>query len=188
MSLIFLSECMRVCILDADKEGYLRSQTSLIQTIGRAARNVDGKAILYADNITKSMQAALDETGRRREKQLEYNKENGITPESIKKNISDVMQSVYERGDHVDFGAEGDDKDNVLTPDKIQKQIRELEEKMKEAAADLEFEEAARIRDQIRQLEAMDLGLTGTVTSPRIAKGWSKNSNAKTKSSRRKRR
>lgn len=178
-----IPECMRVCILDADKEGYLRSQTSLIQTIGRAARNVEGKAILYADTITNSMEKALEETGRRREKQLEYNKEHGITPASIKKNISDVMRSVYEKGDHVDLSAE-DESGKQITPEMIQKQIKQLEEDMRSAAADLEFEEAARIRDQIRQLEAMDLGLTGSVTSPRLAKGWSKNSSAKRKSSR----
>lgn len=153
-----IPECMRVCILDADKEGFLRSQTSLIQTIGRAARNVDGKAILYADTITNSMQRALDETGRRREKQFEYNEEQGITPASIKKNISDVLESVYERADTAtpEFA---EDQAEYKAKEDPQKLISRLEEKMKKAAADLEFEEAARLRDKIRKIEAMELGL-----------------------------
>jgi excinuclease ABC subunit B len=157
-----IPECMRVAVLDADKEGFLRSRISLIQTIGRAARNVDGKAILYADTVTGSMRAAMDETERRRNKQLEYNEEHGITPESIRKNIDDIMESVYERGDHVEISAsthKQKQREDLNSPEAIQQRIRELEEQMKKAAADLDFEEAARIRDEIRRLEAMDLGI-----------------------------
>jgi excinuclease ABC subunit B len=150
-----IPECMLVAILDADKEGFLRNKTSLIQTIGRAARNVDGRAILYADVVTKSMQAAIDETARRRAKQLEYNAAHNITPESIKKNISDVMNSVYERGDHLS-GTQNDD----LSPEDSKKKIKTLETQMERAAADLEFETAAKLRDEIRRLEAAELGLT----------------------------
>ncbi|GIL39552.1 excinuclease ABC subunit UvrB [Roseiterribacter gracilis] len=149
-----IPECALVAILDADKEGYLRSRTSLIQTIGRAARNLDGRAILYADNMTNSMKAAIEETERRREKQQLYNAANGITPESIRKDIADIMQSVYERADRVTIrtGADGDGRDPKVV-------IAELEKKMRAAAADLEFEEAARIRDEIRRVEQLDLGM-----------------------------
>ncbi len=153
-----IPECMLVAILDADKEGYLRSRVSLIQTIGRAARNVEGIAILYADKITKSMQAALDETGRRREKQLKYNAEHGITPESVKKNITDILRSDYERADHLNI-ARVPGTDDYLSPDEVKKKIKELEGKMRKAASELEFEQAARFRDDIRKYEAMDLGL-----------------------------
>ncbi len=152
-----IPECMLVAILDADKEGYLRSKTSLIQTIGRAARNIDGRVILYADRETESLRWALAETERRRQKQTAYNEANGITPESVKKGISDVLQSVYE-ADYVtvDLGAAG--KQEVVGKD-LKAVIAELEKKMREAAANLEFEDAARFRDEIRRLEVHELGL-----------------------------
>ena len=153
-----IPECMLVAILDADKEGYLRSRTSLIQTIGRAARNVDAKAILYADRITQSMQAALDETSRRREKQLTYNAEHGITPASVKKNIGDILQSVYERADRVTIASAGE-KELNMTPEQLQKHIKKMHNEMVKAAGDLEFEQAARIRDEIKRLEELDLAL-----------------------------
>ncbi|MGF1560996.1 MAG: excinuclease ABC subunit UvrB [Geminicoccaceae bacterium] len=152
-----IPECGLVAILDADKEGYLRSQTSLVQTIGRAARNVDGRCILYADTITGSLRSALDETERRRAKQLAFNAEHGITPESIKKKVGDILQHVGER-DYVTVDTEAD-VPAALIGDNLKMHIKALEEQMREAAANLEFEEAARLRDEIRRLEAGDLGL-----------------------------
>jgi excinuclease ABC subunit B len=162
-----IPECMRVAILDADKEGFLRSRTSLIQTIGRAARNVDGRAILYADSITRSMQAAIDETGRRRAKQLEYNAAHGITPESIKKNIGDVMGSIYERADHIAVANSGG---AGLSPAELKAKMKELEMRMHAAAGNLEFETAAQLRDDIKRLESAELGLGPQSFADRISR------------------
>jgi excinuclease ABC subunit B len=149
-----IPECGLVAILDADKEGYLRSKTSLIQTIGRAARNVEGKVILYADKMTKSMEGALAETNRRREKQEQYNQEHNITPASIKKGISGSLQAVCD-ADYVDVSTDTP----VLSAKEATKRKAQLEKQMKEAASNLEFEEAARLRDEIRKLDKMELEL-----------------------------
>ncbi|GJL85156.1 MAG: UvrABC system protein B [Micavibrio sp.] len=157
-----IPECLRVCILDADKEGFLRSTTSLIQTIGRTARNVDGKAILYADKVTGSMQAAIDETSRRREKQRAHNVEHNITPASIKKKISSALQNVYEEGNRAHIASVLSDTEQEefrSDPKALPKQLAAYRKQMLTHAENLEFEEAANLRDKIKKLEELDLGL-----------------------------
>jgi excinuclease ABC subunit B len=151
-----IPECGLVAILDADKEGFLRSETSLIQTIGRAARNVDGKVILYADSITGSMERAMAETSRRREKQVAYNTAHGITPESVKSRIKDILASPYEKDRvTVDVGVAEDAR--PFMGSNFQATLRDLEGRMREAAGNLEFETAARLRDEIKRLKMLDL-------------------------------
>jgi excinuclease ABC subunit B len=154
-----LPEVSLVAILDADKEGFLRSAGSLIQTMGRAARNVDGTAILYADVVTDSMRAAIAETNRRRELQAAYNREHGITPESIRKNIGELLSSVYE-ADYASIPEVAEDKaERFLTVDEIDREVKVLEKQMREAAKALEFEKAAAIRDRIKALRNREFGL-----------------------------
>lgn len=153
-----LPEVSLVAILDADKEGFLRSTTSLIQTFGRAARNVSGKVILYADTVTGSMQEAIDETDRRRRIQHEYNNKNNITPQSIQKNIDEVLTSVYER-DYFDYSRISEEKDIYLSPQKRKTRMEYLEKAMREAAQNLEFEKAAEFRDELKKLKKRELEL-----------------------------
>ncbi len=153
-----LPEVALVAILDADKEGFLRSERSLVQTAGRAARNVNGKVILYADKITPSMERAMQETARRREKQLAYNKAHGITPQTIKKNIRDILASIYER-DYADMAAEVKTSIGTVSVSEIERTVKALEKKMREAADDLRFEEAAQHRDEIKRLKKIQMAV-----------------------------
>jgi len=150
-----IPECGLVAILDADKEGYLRSKTSLVQTIGRAARNVEGKVILYADIKTKSIEAALEETNYRKSKQLEYNKIHNITPQSVKRNIGEIIESIYEKDSYTVSLS----KDEDLSPSKFEKHIQKLEKKMLSAAENLDFEKAAMFRDEIRKIKKDQMGI-----------------------------
>jgi excinuclease ABC subunit B len=151
-----------VAVLDADKEGFLRSETSLIQTVGRAARNINGKAILYAEKMTGSMQRAIEETERRRNKQTEFNVEHGITPAGVKKAITDIMEGAYSEGrGRKKWAKVAEQVPDYLgePPELLLKRIKQLEEQMYRHARDLEFEEAARLRDQIHEIRTRGLGL-----------------------------
>jgi excinuclease ABC subunit B len=162
-----IPECGLVAILDADKEGFLRSETSLIQTIGRAARNIDGKVILYADRITGSMERAMAETQRRRERQNAYNLEHGITPESVKRGIADILDSPYEKADRVTVKVGvGETASKPFLGSNFQTTIKDLETRMRAAAANLEFEEAARLRDELKRLKMLDLEFANEVLTP----------------------
>ncbi len=162
-----IPECAFVGILDADKEGFLRSETSLVQTIGRAARNVEGKVVLYADTVTGSMERAMAETNRRREKQNAYNIEHGITPESVKRDIAHILESPYENDRVTVLVGAGADAAKPFLGSNFQTTLRDIETRMRKAAADLEFEEAARLRDELKRLKLLDLEFANDVmTAP----------------------
>jgi excinuclease ABC subunit B len=158
-----MPEVSLVAILDADKEGFLRSETSLIQTIGRAARNLNGKAILYAAKITGSMQRAIAETDRRREKQKQYNQHHGITPEGVKKAITDIMEGAHydTRAQRKKWAKAAEEPAEYIgqPPELLMKKIKQLEDRMYKHARDLEFEEAAKMRDEIQRIRTYGLGL-----------------------------
>ncbi|WP_408876134.1 excinuclease ABC subunit UvrB [Gluconobacter sphaericus] len=153
-----IPECSVVAILDADKEGFLRSKTSLIQTIGRAARNVDGRVLLYADKMTDSLKYAIEETARRRAKQTEWNEAHGITPMTVRSKIGDALSSVFEQ-DYVTVAPDGSGDTEQFVDKSLPATIQDLEKRMREAAANLDFEQAARLRDEVKRLEAIDMGL-----------------------------
>jgi excinuclease ABC subunit B len=157
-----IPEVSLVAILDADKEGFLRSSGSLIQTMGRAARHVEGKAILYADVTTRSMKGALEETSRRRALQMAYNEKHGITPETIKKQITDVLASIYERDYYTVPAVPEEERMKYVPREEIPALVATLEKQMRQAAKRLEFERAAELRDQIRDLERRMLGIIET--------------------------
>jgi excinuclease ABC subunit B len=176
-----IPECQLVAILDADKEGFLRSVTSLVQTIGRAARNVDGRVILYADTMTNSLTKAIAETDRRRAKQIAFNEANGITPQSIKSHISEVLHSVFEQ-DYVTVSPVSSDAASEFVGQDLEASILKLQKAMKKASENLEFEEAAELRDEIRRLEAIALGLEPPPkarTRAQVAGGSSRRGRAK---------
>jgi excinuclease ABC subunit B len=154
-----LPEVSLVAILDADKEGFLRSARSLIQTCGRAARNINGRVLMYADSVTRSMQACLDETQRRRVKQLAYNEEHGITPETVKKGMRSILESIEEKDYYTPPGGVAESSEEYLAPKEIPKLVKKLRKEMLAAAKNLDFENAARLRDRVKKLEAMELAL-----------------------------
>lgn len=153
-----LPEVSLVAILDADKEGFLRSQRSLIQTCGRAARNINGRVLMYGDSVTRSMQACIDETGRRRVKQLAYNAEHGITPETVKKGLRSILESIEEK-DYVTVPGGAEAGEEYIAPKEIPKLVKKLRKEMLAAAKELNFEKAAALRDRVKKLEAMELAL-----------------------------
>jgi excinuclease ABC subunit B len=157
-----LPEVSLVAILDADKEGFLRSETSLIQTMGRAARNINGKAIMYADTVTGSMQRAIDESNRRREKQIQYNKDNNIKPKTIIKNIQDIMEGARSKTTKrlLKIPKSIQKTFDPKHPEKLSKTIEELEIRMFEAAKNLEFEEAAKLRDEVKLIKEFNFGIS----------------------------
>ena len=161
-----IPECAFVAVLDADKEGFLRSETSLVQTIGRAARNLDGRVVLYADSITGSMERAMAETQRRREKQHAWNVEHGVTPESVRRDIANILDSPYEKEGRVQVDAGVAESAKPFLGSNFQTTLRDLETKMREAAANLEFETAARLRDELKRLKMLDLEFANDVMTP----------------------
>ena len=162
-----MPEVSLVAILDADKEGFLRSERSLIQTIGRAARNVNGKAFLYADKVTGSMEKAISETKRRRAKQTAYNEAHGITPKTVRKAVADILEGAYATGvpgvKRFSKVAEEIAEYAALSPDELAKRVKQLEKEMYQHAQNLEFEEAAKLRDQVKRMQESNLGLMSEV-------------------------